>query len=74
MDSPQRPGGNGDDGPGRPPRKLLNADQDDGDTDEARAPGVIDAFGDATDLPAWIFLFLAAVLAEHFRSYYVCGC
>lgn len=38
--------------------------------DEADA---VDVFGDATELPAWVFLLLAAMLAEHFRSY-MCTC
>lgn len=74
MDSPQRPGGNGDDGPGRPPRKVADNPQDDADNTNDRQPAVVDAFGDHTDLPAWAFLLLAALFSEHLRSLYHCSC
>lgn len=42
----------------------------DGGRDAPRARALdapLDALGDRTDLPVIVFLFLAAVLAEHFR-------
>lgn len=73
MDNPQRPGGDGDDGPGRPPRKIVDNPQDEFEN-EAGEQGVLEAFGDQQELPAWVFLFLAAIFAEHLRGYYTCGC
>ncbi|PXF44512.1 hypothetical protein BWQ96_05690 [Gracilariopsis chorda] len=68
MDFPQPPGDNGGDGPGRPPRKFEQNDEQDDEAEQRP----IEAFGEATELPVWVFLFLAAILAEHFRSYCVC--
>lgn len=69
MEFPEQPERGGDDDAGRPPRKPdPNAQQD------AQAPqGVVDVFGDVTELPLWVLLFLAALFAEHFRTY-ACSC
>ncbi len=52
------PGDNGDGA--RQPRKTSN--------------GMVDVFGDSTELPFLIILFLAAMLAEYFRSISPCTC
>lgn len=73
MDFPEAPGGNGtggDDGPGRPPRKTVDRSGNDAENQQDG----IEAFGDANELPAWVFLFFAALLAEYFRSLNVCEC
>ena len=59
MDNPQPP--NNGDGPGRPPRK----DAQDTATGENN---VVQAFGDREDLPMLMFLFLAVMSGEMFRS------
>lgn len=71
MDFPQRgnDANDGNDGPGRPPRKAAQEGAIDDDQNN-----VVDAFGDRSDLPLLLFLFFAAMLAEHFRNYFVCGC
>ena len=69
MDVPRPPGdnGNGDDGPGRPPRKQV-----DGQDEETNENSRVEAFGDGSDLPMWAFLFLAALFVEQFRVYCTC--
>lgn len=70
MDFPQRNNnGDGNDGPNRPPRKLEQPNSADEENNNA-----VDVFGDSSDLPLLVFLFMAAMLVEHFRSYYQCGC
>lgn len=80
---PPNDGNNGDDDGRHPPRKLAppspNDDEDDENENDSRLrrrgnAGTVDMFGDSSELPVWLFLFLAAVLAEHFRNYYGCTC
>lgn len=68
MDFPERNNNDGNDGPGRPPRKIA---QNSSAEDENN---VMNAFGDASDLPLLAFLFMAAMLAEYFRGHFECGC
>lgn len=69
MDFPQRNDSDNNDGPGRPPRKAVQDSLAEEDQNN-----VVEAFGDTTDLPLVVFLFMAALFAEHFRRYYACGC
>lgn len=55
---PPPPGGN--DGDARGPRKNNE--------------GVLDAFGDSSENPFWVFLLLAALFAEYMRTLYPCTC
>lgn len=68
-DPPRRNDGWGDDDEHRRGQERSNGKG----PQSTENPESTDIFGDSTELPVWVFLLLAALLAEHFNSY-LCTC
>jgi hypothetical protein len=57
--------------PGGPPGR--DEDRDEPQKPDAEAPNVLDVFGDRTDVPLMVLLFVAALASQTFNSMF-CRC